>query len=595
MENENNKDILPQEDTSLSAEDIIKDILAATGISPDEVAPVEFDALVDKIVSAEVPAEADAPAEAEAKVSAEAAVSTETEITSDSAPAVSDLDARVEAQMASIEASQSLPDIETGLEGDAEFQEALEALKAFSARYGGKTGTPTEDATPVENTAPEKVLPQPPVTEHTVSFDHPVSAPAENMESTQKFDPVAESADKETPQPAPVRKKPPVRKGRPSAKTGYGLFGLPHVISTGIWLAIILAIGISLGRILWVCAADLLAFGKPDKPFTITVEETDTIETIADKLSHAGVVRYKNLFIQFAKITGKGEDVLPGTYTLNAKYDYNALLKMMSFVPVNTESVTILIPEGYNCAQVFRLLEEKGVCSVADLEEWAANGELNEYWFLEGVPRGTKYCLEGYLYPDTYQFYKNDEPRRVLQKFLNCFDYRFTEKMYNDFMSMQNRFDTMLKNNGYGEAYREANKLTFHKLITMASIVEEEKATSAEGYDIAAVFYNRLAKAASYPRLDSDATVHYAIGSYLERHELTATDLDVDSPYNTRKYGGLPPGPITNPGSFSLYAALYPSETAYYYFIYDAGMGFHRFSKTLEEHENWVNLLKQQS
>ena len=551
MENENKKDMLPEEDMTFSAEDIIKDILAETGIAPE----------------VEIPEELPTPAEAE--------------VAADAETPVSELDARVEAQMASIEATQSLPEIETGLEGDAEFREALEALKAFSARF--------EDA----DSTPEEVPVQQPVTENTVSFVPPVSAPEQNLEETQQFDPVADPVkEEEAPQPAPVRKKPPVRKGRPSAKKGYGLLGLPHVVSTGIWLAIILTIGISLGRILWVCAADLLAFGKPDKAFTITIEENETIESIADKLHSAGVVRYKNLFIQFAKLTGKGEDVLPGTYTLNAKYDYNALLKMMSYVPVITEAVTVLVPEGYNCAQVFRLLEEKGVCTAAELEEYAANGELNDYWFLEGVPRGTKYCLEGYLYPDTYQFYKNDEPRRVLQKFLNCFDYRFTDKMYNDFLSMQKRFDDMLKKNGYGKTYREANKLTFHKLITMASIVEEEKATAAEGYDIAAVFYNRLAKPASYPRLDSDATVHYAIGSYLERHELTFQDLKTDSPYNTRKYGGLPPGPITNPGSFSLYAALYPSETAYYYFIYDAGLGYHRFSKTLEEHQNWVEFLK---
>ncbi len=565
MENENNKDILPEEDISLSAEEILKDILAETGIAPD------------------VPAEAEAPAEAEIAVEAEP---------------VSELDARVEAHMASLEATQSLPEIETGMEGDAEFREALEALKAFSARYGEAEEAPTEEApaeeAPAEEAPAEDALPQQPITENTVSFVPPVSAPVENLEATQQFDPVAEPAAEEAPQEAPVRKKPPVRKGRPGTEKGYGLFGLPHVVSTGIWLAIILTVGISLGRILWVCAADLLAFGKPDKPFTITIEETDTIETIAEKLSSTGVIRYKNLFIQFAKLTGKGEDVLPGTYTLNTKYDYNALLKMMSYVPVNLEGITVLIPEGYNCAQVFRLLEEKGVCTAAELEEYAANGELNEYWFLEGVPRGTKYCLEGYLYPDTYQFYKNDEPRRVLQKFLNCFDYRFTEKMYNDFIAMQKRFDNMLKKNGYGKTYRETHKLTFHKLITMASIVEEEKATAAEGYDIAAVFYNRLAKPASYPRLDSDATVHYAIGSYLERHELTSKDLKTDSPYNTRKYGGLPPGPITNPGSFSLYAALYPSETAYYYFIYDAGLGYHRFSKTLKEHQNWVDFLKKQ-
>ena len=163
--------------------------------------------------------------------------------------------------------------------------------------------------------------------------------------------------------------------------------------------------------------------------------------------------------------------------------------------------------------------------------------------------------------------------------------------MYNDVLKMQERYAKMLKSNGYSNAWIESHKLTFHQLITVASIVEEEKANSAEGYDIAAVFYNRLTKASHYPRLDSDATVYYAIGAYFERKPLTREDLNCDSPYNTRKSNGLPPGPITNPGSYSLYAALYPSTEKYYYFIFDKTAGVHRFSKTLAEHNKWAEEL----
>ncbi len=434
------------------------------------------------------------------------------------------------------------------------------------------------------------------VSEDTVPFTAPVTPQTEDLGKTQKFTPVG-NGEKSIDisglgKPRrPGRRRAPARKGRPAPKKGYGLFGIPHVISTCIWLAIIVTIGISLGRILWVCAADLLAFGKPDKVVTITIDEGDTTEIIAKKLEEAGLIRYPNLFIFFADLTGKAERVIPDTYNLNAMYDYNALLKMMSYKQVNTDVVEIMIPEGYNCAQIFKLLEEKGVCSVEALEEWAANGELKDYWFLEGLPRGTKYCLEGYLYPDTYKFYKDAEPQYVLQKFLNAFDNRFTDKMYNDFLKMQERYAKMLKTNGYSNAWIESHKLTFHQLITVASIVEEEKANSAEGYDIASVFYNRLTKASHYPRLDSDATVYYAIGSYFERKPLTREDLNCDSPYNTRKSNGLPPGPITNPGSYSLYAALYPSTEKYYYFIFDKTAGVHRFSKTLAEHNQWAEEL----
>ena len=484
------------------------------------------------------------------------------------------------------ETSEELEDNATEVPDETSFQDALAALQAFSARYA----EPAESVSEPE--APTPAAAEAPVTEDTVSFTAPVAAPLDDLGATQKFTPVTEEdASVNEPNQNSPRRRAPIRKGRPAPKKGYGLLGIPHIVSTIIWLALIVTIGISVGRMLWVCAADLLAFGKPDKAITITIEENDSIKTIAEKLEKAGLIRYPNLFVLFADITGKGDRVIPDTYTLNSMYDYNALLKMMSYKPVNTDTVDIMVPEGYNCAQIFKLLEDKGVCTVAKLEEWAANGELKDYWFLEGVPRGTKYCLEGYLYPDTYKFYKDADPQYVLQKFLNNFANRFTDKMYNDFIAMQNRFAKMMKNNGYSTSYVNSHKLTFHQYITLASIVEEEKANSAEGYDIAAVFYNRLAKPSHYPRLDSDATVYYAIGSYFERKALTKTDLNSDSPYNTRKANGLPPGPISNPGSYSLYAALYPSETKYYYYYFDKAAGVHRFSKTLAEHNQWITQL----
>ncbi len=491
-----------------------------------------------------------------------------------------------------------LPD---GLGGDQAFQEALHALQSFSAPHNDPAeNTPaaeapipeeTEEAAPAE-AAPEKEVSPMYVSEDTVPFTAPVAAAAKDMGKTQKFTPVG-SGKKDAPASGSgkPRRNPggrAARKSRPAPKKGYGLFGIPHIISTCIWLAIIVTIGISLGRILWVCAADLLAFGKPDQDITVTIEEGDTTEIIAQKLKDAGLIRYPNLFILFADLTGKAEKVIPETYNLNSMYDYNALLKMMSIKQTNTDVIDLVVPEGYNCAQIFKLLEDNGVCSVAKLEEWAANGELKDYWFLDGLPRGTKYCLEGYLYPDTYTFYLDADPQYVLQKFLNNFQTRFSDKMYNDFLSMQERYAKMLKSNGYSQTWIDSHKLTFHQLITIASIVEEEKANSSEGYDIAAVFYNRLTKASHYPRLDSDATVYYAIGSYFERKPLTREDLDYDSPYNTRKSNGLPPGPISNPGSYSLYAALYPTDAKYYYFIYDKTVGYHRFSKTLAEHNKWA-------
>ena len=380
-------------------------------------------------------------------------------------------------------------------------------------------------------------------------------------------------------------------KSRPKMKKGYGLLGIPHIISTAIWLAITVLIGISLGRVLWVCCADVMAFGKPEVSAYITVTEDDTIETVSQKLADANLIRYPGLFQKFASLTGKDARINTGVYELASHLDYNAMINRMVYTSVSREEVEITFPEGYNCAQTFRLLEAKGVCSVEDLENWAAEGELDDYWFLEGVERGSKYCLEGYLSPDTYFFYTNDEPRNVLEKFLDAFDARFTDIMREDLATMQERYANLLSKGGYSEEYIQEHPLTLHQVLTVASVVERETGNDAESYDIASVFYNRVTNP-DIGTMGSDATVYYALGDYFrDLPKLTDEDLNVDSPYNTRKAIGIPPGPICNPGAYALYAALDPNDTNYNYFVYDASTGQHLFSATYSEHMQKVNEL----
>ena len=380
----------------------------------------------------------------------------------------------------------------------------------------------------------------------------------------------------------------PQRKERPKAKKGYGLLGIPHLLATVVWLALILAVGLSLGRVLWVCCADLMAFGKEPQKVSITITETDTIETISEKLGKANLIRYPGLFRLFAEITGKDENISVGTFTLDSQLDYNAMINAMVYYGATREVVDVMFPEGVNCAQLFKILEDNNVCTVAELEEYAANGELEDYWFLEGVKRGDKYCLEGYLAPDTYEFYTNDEPRRVLEKLLNEFDDRFTDKMKEDLTSMQQAFAEKLTANGVDPAYIAANPLSLHQVVTLASIVQRETSSDAECYEIASVFYNRLTNP-NHLYLGSDATVYYAIGDYFgEIDELTEAQLNTVSPYNTRTNMGVPPGPICNMGVHSLYAALEPNETNYYYFVYDTKNYEHIFSSTYDEHMRHV-------
>lgn len=390
---------------------------------------------------------------------------------------------------------------------------------------------------------------------------------------------------------APPVQNRPVRKGRPKRKKGYGFFGIPHLLATAVWLVIILAIGTTLGRFLWVCAADVLAFGRESNKVSVTITTNDTIEDIAQKLHDAGLVRYPQLFELYAGIAVDEGDIIPGTFEMDTLYDYHALVVQMGPRSSNRAVVEdVLIPEGYNCRQIFALLEEKGICTVAELEEYSANGEFADFWFLEGVERGDKYCLEGFLFPDTYDFYANSTPREALGKMLLGFENRFTEDIYAQLPALNERLSNMMRKNGCSEEFIAANQLDLRGLLTVASLIEEETASILESPTIASVIYNRLTQDLEYERyLGIDAAIIYATG------DSSHIDTSIDSPYNTYTHAGLTPGPITNPGLDSIRAALNPVDTNYYYYVLNPETYLHDFSVTLEEHEQKVAKYKEMS
>ena len=422
---------------------------------------------------------------------------------------------------------------------------------------------------------------------------------AQEMPPIQDYvDPSLTPDQPEAPEePDPEEEEQPLPKRRPKMKKGYGLLGIPHILVTVVWLAITLAIGVSLGRMVWICAAEVLAFGRPDKEYTVTVSSADNIDTIAAKLKNTGLIQYPELFKIYADLTDAEEDISVGTFTLNSKYDYHALVNAMSYHSPARESISLLIPEGYTCAQIFALLEENGVCSAAELEEYAANGEIKDRWFLEGLERGDKYCLEGYLFPDTYQFYTDDEPGRVIGKFLDNFDNRFTDIMKSRLDPLNERLAAVLASRGYDEATIESRKITIREVVIIASMIEKETSNDAESYDISSVIYNRLTNPANYPFLNIDATLIYALGSNIDPETgktkpLTSEDLQMDHPYNTYTVKGLIPGPISNPGRNSLNAALDPTVTDYYFYVFNPNSGKHLFAKTPAEHEKNVNYVR---
>ena len=329
-------------------------------------------------------------------------------------------------------------------------------------------------------------------------------------------------------------------------------------------LYVVFVIGISalLACIGWVAANDVLALNKEQKTVTVTISSEDSFGDVADMLKENGLIEYKSLFNLFATFTGSKDEVVPGTFTLNTNMDYRALLTGMSANSSSKATISVTIPEGYTIDQIFSLLEERNVASVEDLQDMAANHDY-AFSFLQDLELGDYHRLEGYLYPDTYEFTTPQNSLYVINKMLVRFDEQFTDAMRQEVAD---------------------SGRTIHEIITIASMIEKET-DGNDRADIASVIYNRLNNPSGGTQryLQIDATLAYINGGKVP----TEADKSIDSPYNTYLYKGLPAGPISNPGLESIKAAMNPNRTSYYYYALGDD-GVHHFFKTLREQQNFI-------
>lgn len=351
------------------------------------------------------------------------------------------------------------------------------------------------------------------------------------------------------------------------------------------YFVFILCVSVILACLAWMAASDMLALNKDDftakvtLPMSIFTSETvDTFDEkgnktgtervtkadigyVADTLKDAGLIQYKWLFESFCRFSHADEKVRPGEYELQSSFDYRALVQNMRPGSSAALTIDVTFPEGFNMRQIFMRLEEKGVSSFDDLMEAAAEYKFN-YSFLENKETGDAARLEGYLFPDTYQFYVGMQASSAINKFLENFHYVLSADMLQ-----------MAENRG----------LSIDEVVTVASMIEREAANDSERARIASVIYNRLA--ANMP-LGLESTILYAH----PEHEgaPTAEMIAEDSPYNTLNHTGLPPTPICNPGRASIMAALSPETTNYYYFTLDTDTGMHRFFTNYAEFEAFV-------
>ena len=327
-------------------------------------------------------------------------------------------------------------------------------------------------------------------------------------------------------------------------------------IGGGILYALfVISVSIVLACMLWMYASDALALSKEEKTAVVYLEEYEPvgdmptmndegqeilvdIDQVATALKNAGIIEYKWLFKVFCSFCDGETKMDPGTYDVSTKQDYYALVSSLHFGSDTQEITRVTFPEGFTMEQIFTLLEENNICRQKDLYEAAANYEF-DYWFLEDMELGDPSRLEGYLFPDTYDFYQGEDANVALNRFLNNMENKLTDTI-RDMAAEQ------------GVTVREA--------IIIASLIEKEAGAADDRATMASVIYNRLD---SGWKLQLDSTVNYVLGT--STFDLTTDDLETDDPYNTYVYEGLPPGPICNPGLASIQAAVEPESTDYWY------------------------------
>lgn len=330
-------------------------------------------------------------------------------------------------------------------------------------------------------------------------------------------------------------------------------------------LAAVITISVVIAVVVVSCINDVLAVHVSDKDKqSVTVEITEGMNTsqVIDALDEAGAIKNAWFCKLAAKFIGyNDEGYIAHTYEMNRSM---GLENMLNEIKNNTsgtaKTVTLTFPEGYTADQIIDLLAENNVCSRAKLVETMNTVDFAaDYDFLDEIvnPEQRYNWLEGYMFPDTYEFYLGEDPSSVIKKFLNNFNKKWTDN--------------------YTEKADAAN-LSVDEVIRLASVIEKEAAGSDMPV-VASILLNRLDAGM---RLECDSTSNYIAGN---TSGLTEAQISAyNSLYNTYYCGSLPVGAICNPGIDAVEAVLNAPDTSYYYFIHDANNTL-RVAKTLSEHE----------
>jgi len=302
----------------------------------------------------------------------------------------------------------------------------------------------------------------------------------------------------------------------------------------------------------------------------VEVSEGMSVRELATELQNEGVIEDAKIWSLYMRMRRLDRHLRQGKVRFSVPMSPEEVARHAT-TRLGRIRIRVLIPEGYSRFEIATRLEEYGVCAASEFLAATEDASLLASYGVEAND------AEGYLFPDTYDFDDQTNPRRVAEQMLANWTRKY-EEIQTD----------------YADRLRALKNWSTHDIVTLASIVEKEAAVPAERAMIAGVFWNRLKSKRFLPRhrLQADPTVQYgcvavpeaapSCASYDGRITRAMLD-DPDNPYNTYRHSGLPPGPISNPGRASLIAVIDSEQHDYYYFVARGG-GRHEFSKTLREH-----------
>ena len=310
------------------------------------------------------------------------------------------------------------------------------------------------------------------------------------------------------------------------------------------------------GRAGMVLALTALACGGEGNA-RVTVPAGATMREAADSLQAAGIVGSARAFRFYAKLTGRDRSIKPGLYILDRAASWNAVVDAL--VAGKGIVLTVTIPEGWDIRTMVPVIAETMQVPAATLDTATQDTALIREL---GIPTAT---LEGYLFPETYLIPEGSGALPIVKRLVAEFERRWKP----DWNSQLQRLG-----------------MTRHQVMTLASIIEKEARVASERPTISAVYHNRLKRGML---LQADPTILYALGRHAPR--VLYRDLEVESPYNTYRHVGLPPGPIASPGAASIEAALFPADVPYLYFVAHPD-GHHEFRTTFREHNEAVRQMR---